>query len=130
MAFGKQTTDGKSEEATPAEKIYTSHPVSRFGMGRFRFKNGTLKLTDPKDIEEFEKLLESQPDRIRAQVRTISLAAAERLVRAAPKMATKDFDSSVGRRETEELKKEAPTVGSTELGTEPKADDSAEQKSE
>lgn len=85
-------------------KTYTSHPIKRYGIGRFQFENGTLILEDEADIEEFEdvlKQLEKSAPAERNRIKSVDLAAAERIsaeFQAKQGGATKGIDSATGER--------------------------------
>lgn len=114
-----QAKSSESTESTEASslssgevKIYTSKPVERLKMGRFRFTDGILRLNDSKDIKEFEELLDKQPERERARIKTVSLSAAEDLVRHRRPAVSRQSDSSAGRYEPDQNQ----VVGTKELG--------------
>lgn len=62
-------------------KTWTSHPIARYSLGRFDFENGLLKLTDKKEIEEFEALLNHPqlPIRDRQIVQEVNVDRANRI---------------------------------------------------
>lgn len=97
--------------AGEGETVYSSHPVSRYKLGRFQFENSVLRLSESDDIEEFEKLLNHPklPVADRRIVKKIDISKVDDIV--ASRMATKQFDSSVGRSSLEKLKQASPTVG-------------------
>lgn len=98
--------------------IYTSHPVSRFRIGRFHFQNATLTLRDKEDISEFEKLMSKASPRDRALVRKIDVEAANALAKARTESSiSKQFDSSVGRDQVERLVGNSPMMGTDEVFT-------------
>jgi hypothetical protein len=54
----------------------------RLGVGRFQFENGQLTLSDPGDIDEFERelaWLEQNQPTIRAMVKTLDLSIANHI---------------------------------------------------
>lgn len=74
LALEPSAEDGISslEEFEPVfQQLYTSHPIQRLSLGKFEFESATLKLTSEKDVEEFEALLEQQPQQIRYGVKKI-----------------------------------------------------------
>jgi len=101
--------------AGESETVYSSHPVSRYKLGRFQFENSVLRLSDQDDIDEFEKLLDHPklPVADRRIVKKIDVSKVDDIVKA--RMATKQFDSSVGRESLEKLKQAAPTVGIADI---------------
>lgn len=97
---------------------YTSHPISNFRVGRFRFDKGLLRL-DSDDASEFEALLKTLPPTESSRVRKLDVEAAERIVRqrmASAPGATKSIDSSIGERP--DL---SASVGTGRLGDESEA---------
>lgn len=83
-------------------KIYSSHPYPRMKIGRFQFVQSTLKLTDPTEVQEFEKLLdliESRGTHLRNRIKTISQDALNEFIAAHPVKpeASKGTDSSTHR---------------------------------
>jgi hypothetical protein len=68
-----------AESVDDTAVVYSSHPTARFKLGAFQFENGSLRLTDPAQIEEFDQLLESQPQFIRVRVARSSRAEADSL---------------------------------------------------
>lgn len=106
----------EDSKAVNGERVWTCAPIQQLKMGRFQFKKTLLKLSNAKDIEDFEKLLNSQPERERSRVKTISLAVAKKIVEARIPTATKAFDSAAGRRDPTQ----AELIGTQELGSESK----------
>lgn len=113
--------------AKPVGTQYTSHPISNYRLGRFKFVNGILNLTDETDLKEFESLLADKrlPERERARIQKIDVARAEAIVRerlANERKITQTTDSSVG-----DAHRNSPKVGTGDLadsGKEPlKLDD-------
>lgn len=83
-------------------KIYSSHPYPRMKIGRFQFVQSTLKLTDPAEIQEFEKLLDlikSRGNHLRNRIKTISQESLNEFTAAHPVKpeASKGTDSSTHR---------------------------------
>lgn len=81
---------------------FSSHPIAKFKVGRFRFDNGLLELREEKDISEFRKILEDLPARERIRITELDLSAAEaqvRAVRAASPKTTKGIGSDTGDRD-------------------------------
>lgn len=108
---------GNNDEGT----VYSSHPVQNYRVGRFHFQKSLLRL-DSQDAAEFDKLLEKLPPTERNRVQKIDVQAAAALVNARiESQATKQFDSSVGADALSRLNKLGPTVGTTELGFENRA---------
>lgn len=70
-------TDKKAGEVM---KVYSIHPQQKLKIGKFLFERGTLKLETAEEIAEFEELLAKLPSWTRAQIKTISLEAAEALI--------------------------------------------------
>lgn len=65
-------------EGDAVAAIYSSHPSSRFKLGRFQFERGVLKL-NAKDAAELDALLEKQPIPIRNKVKKSTQEDAERI---------------------------------------------------
>lgn len=80
---------------------WTSHPIMRYGIGRFQFENGLLALTD-EDDKEFRDLLAQQPVSEQCKVRFVDLEAAEKLIASMRADSgggvTQGIDSSTGDR--------------------------------
>lgn len=66
-------------EDAEGEAIYTSHPIGRLKIGRFRFENGILTLSKSEDVEEFENLLAASNARTQSQVKKIDVSAGNRI---------------------------------------------------
>lgn len=82
------------------ETCYTSHPIQRYRLGKYRFEKGVLKLKG-KEVAKFEELLDELPETERHRIKKLDVAGAERIARAnMAKMggATKQIDSTVGDR--------------------------------
>lgn len=95
------------------EKMWSSHPIAKMRIGKFRFDKGVLKLTSESEIAEFEALLDSLPGAERNRIQLLDVEAAEEVVRkhlAAQGGATKVIDSTIGERST------APKTGTGILG--------------
>lgn len=105
-------TTNETSAATTNVSIYTSHPISRFRLGRFRFVDATLRLDNETDVAEFERLLDAMPPRERSQIKKIDFDAANALVKARQPSVSKSFDSSVGRQES-------TVAGQQTVGTQP-----------
>lgn len=104
--------------AGPAERIWSCHPARTYNFGKFKFRDSVLKLSDPSEIADFEELLaqlKKQNKREWGRFKEISVARASDIVRDRLKqsLATKQFDSSVGR-QLETLGGE-PVVGTKPL---------------
>jgi len=98
--------------ADQASVTYTSHPIQRFRMGKFRFEKGMLVLTDSAEIAEFEACLEALPQTERIRIKKIDLAAAEKIseeIRKTVGGATQQTDSTIGDKPT------APKQGTGDL---------------
>lgn len=103
-------------EADEGEVIYTSHPITSFKLGRFQFENAVLRLTNEKDKSDFKKILEALQPRDRNMVRTISLdRVSEIIAQRQDVLATRQFDSSVGREAMDVLRGAIPTVGREDI---------------
>jgi hypothetical protein len=105
-------TQNEVVEVEQPKARYTSHPITNFRVGRFKFDKGQLALDNADEVAEFEKLLDSLPPVEKMKVRKIDIAAAERIsaeYRAAQGGPTKNTDSSTGERAT-------PKVGTGKLG--------------
>lgn len=92
---------------------YSSHPIKRFGVGKFKFQNGILKLFSEEEVKEFENSLDGMPSSERHRIKKVDLAAAEAIVRerlAQQGGATKQTDSTIGERTTN-----APKIGTGDL---------------
>lgn len=86
----------------PGERKWTSSPIQRYKLGRFRFENGLLTLNDAKDIAEFEQLYSELPRAEQSRVKEVSLAMAEAVSREYMKnraRATKGIGSETGDRQ-------------------------------
>lgn len=81
---------------------FSSHPIQKFKVGRFRFDNGLLTLTKLEDIADFRKTLGQLPPAERIRIKELDVSAAEAQVRAAiansPK-ASKNIGSDTGDRD-------------------------------
>lgn len=79
--------------------MYSSHPISNYSLGRFKFDKTVLTLDNEQDISEFEKLYESLPPAEKNRIKKIDVDAAERFVQGVlaqmPKP-TQTIDSSLG----------------------------------
>lgn len=84
-------------EPEKAKALYSSSPLQNFKVGRFQFNKAVLTLDGADDIAEFKALLAKLPARERNQIKTISVALAESMVRPVEPSLTRLFDSSVGR---------------------------------
>jgi hypothetical protein len=88
------------EAAPDSLNRWTSHPIMRYGIGRFQFENGLLALSAEDDVE-FRELLAQQPVSEQCKVRFVDLEAAEKLIasmRADSGGVTQGIDSSTGDR--------------------------------
>lgn len=81
-ASAVEAEDQASDDDGPAERIWSSHPIQNYRYGGFQFEKGTLRLTDPKDIERFESKLAGASDRVKNQIREINRAGADKIGRA------------------------------------------------
>lgn len=96
-------------------KIYSSHPVSNYQIGRFQFNNSTLTLGNDDDISEFEGLLKTLPLYERNKVRTLSIDAANALAIETGRI-TKGFDDGSSKA-MEKLRASNPKTGGENMGT-------------
>lgn len=71
-----------SEESKPQGKIYTSHPIPNYRLGKFKFTNGSLVLETQEEIDSFEKTLEGLPLIEKLKVREINVARAVEIAKA------------------------------------------------
>lgn len=81
---------------------YSSHPILKYKIGRFRFENGLLELTEKKDIEDFERTLKQLPRSESIRLKKLDLSAAEAMVRAVRELsprASKAIGSESGDRD-------------------------------
>lgn len=73
-------------------KIYSCKPLAKLKIGPFNFKDGLLRLEDAAQIAEMENRLDhiakTNPG-FRHKIKTISVAAAESLIKAKPPEAHK-----------------------------------------
>lgn len=101
-------SDAKGPEKAPVETAddgvvrYSSHPILKYKVGRFRFENGLLELKTEEDIEEFRKIHNSLPPQEKIRVRELDLSAAEAQVRNVLKQsprASKAIGSDTGDRD-------------------------------
>ena len=98
----ERSLEGADEPENANVERWSSHPILRYKLGRFRFEDGLLALREGKDVEEFEKLLDKLPIAERARIKKIDLSAAEAIsrdVRENGPKTTKTVDSSVGDRD-------------------------------
>lgn len=82
---------------------YSSHPILKYKIGRFKFENGLLELREKKDVEDFEATLKKLPRSESIRLKKLDLSAAEALVRAtreAGPKATKGIGSEIGDRDS------------------------------
>lgn len=95
---GELVSDPAQDQGDEGRGVtYSSHPIGRFRMGRFRFTDGQLTLRDPKDIEDFEESLKKQDVRTRNQIKKLDSKSAEAIARAHMRaQATKSIDSTAG----------------------------------
>lgn len=83
-------------DSTPAQVIYSCHPMINFQMGSYHFVHGQLKLA-PNEVEAFENLLSQQPNILKQQIKKIDTALADDMVRrrlAAQGRMTAGFDTT------------------------------------
>ena len=96
---------------------YTSHPIQRYRLGKFRFDNSVLSIKSEKDHDEFKEVLRDLESNNPAEfnrIRRLNVEAATRMVEARlaqQSRATKGFDSSVGDRA-----RDVPKMGTGILG--------------
>lgn len=97
-----EESNAKSKSADDGAVRYSSHPILRYKLGRFRFENGLLTLREQKDIDDFEENLKHLPASERIRIKKLDLSAAEAQVRAVlengPK-ASKRIGSETGDRQ-------------------------------
>jgi hypothetical protein len=89
--------------------FYTSHPIQSLNVGGFQFENASLRL-EGDQVGEFQELLDKMPLVERSRIRKLDMARVDSIVESR-RNATKDFDSSVGRRALEALHATTPTIG-------------------
>lgn len=80
---------------------WTTHPIMRYTVGDYTFRDGLLVLQTPEQAEAFQKVHDSLPVYEQMRIKKIDLSAAEALVRerlAAGSGVTKGIDSSTGER--------------------------------
>lgn len=80
---------------------YSSHPITKYKVGRFQFVNGLLELRKPEDVKDFERVLEQLPRSERIRLKKLDLSAAEaqvRAVKAASPHVSRAIDSASGDR--------------------------------
>jgi hypothetical protein len=81
---------------------FSSHPILKFKVGRFRFENGLLELRNEDDVDEFRKVLGDLPTPERLRIKELDVSAAEAQVRKvigdSPR-ASKGIGSDTGDRE-------------------------------
>jgi hypothetical protein len=99
-------------------KIYSCLPLKNFQISRFQFENGQLNLTDEEEAAEFEAIINGKnfPAVDRVRIKTINLAAAEKLVAAATPRATQGMDQGINK-ELAGVKALTPKVGTDDIGT-------------
>lgn len=68
------------QESDGDTSVYSSHPISRYRVGRFQFEQGTLRLKGD-DVGEFEEIMRNQPPREQARVKKIDVEAANVVAR-------------------------------------------------
>jgi hypothetical protein len=92
---------------------WSSHPILKYKVGRFRFENGLLELREPQDVEDFQHIHDNLPKPEQIRIKKLDLSAAEAQVRKvlgdSPK-ASKGIDSDTGGRDP------GKQVGKGELG--------------
>jgi hypothetical protein len=101
------------ESLNGGKTIFSSHPISRFKLGRFQFANSILSL-EGDEVEEFEKMLDRLPAGEKSKIKKIDVKAAELLVRVPEPSITGATDSSVGRQSM--TIGEARLVGDKDIG--------------
>lgn len=107
---------GFGTEPAPAyEVVYSSHPTPNYRIGKYKFEKSQLKLTDPAEVEIFDKLLSTLPVGERRKIQKLDVAAAEDFLRKrqVTPAATKQTDSSTGERGSTEPKVGTGTLEST-----------------
>jgi hypothetical protein len=81
---------------------WSSHPILKYKVGRFRFENGLLELRSDEDIEDFQKIHDDLPKPEQIRIKKLDLSAAEAQVRKvlgdSPK-ASKGIGSDTGGRD-------------------------------
>lgn len=88
-------------ESQPQVVRWSTHPILKFKVDKFRFENGLLTLTTEESIREFQAVYDGLPIYERSRIKKIDLSAAEAMVRerlATGGGATKGIDSSTGDR--------------------------------
>lgn len=113
-AAAQAAADQGVTKAESGEKIYSSHPVTGLQVGRFRFENGTLRLSNAQDIEDFQKVLDVLPPADRNMIRTLDMSKVNNIVEER-RLMTRSFDSSVGREAMEALRAGSPTIGREDI---------------
>lgn len=105
-----------------SQVVYTSHPILNLTVGPFRFENGTLKLPDAsidmpqdKQVDSFAALLKTLPLIEQHRIRLLDVGKVDQIVRDRQSIATRQFDSSVGREALERLHANTPTTGTEDL---------------
>lgn len=96
-------------------KTFTSHPILSLQIGKFKFDQGVLNITNQDDLEQFESILKKLPPAERNNIKTISLDLANKIALESGPVINRGFDS--GRNASaEQLKRNQPTVGTTDMG--------------
>lgn len=101
-SVGLEEERERRETADDGKVRFSSHPILRYGIGRFQFENGLLTLDNEKDIAEFRKIVEDLPRSERSRITELDISAAEaqsRAVRAANPKASKAIGSDSGDRD-------------------------------
>lgn len=107
VATGATKGPDSKEELPVASAVdnlvrFSSHPIMRYKIGRFRFADGLLTLASEQDVSDFRKTLGDLPLSERNRIRELDVSAAEAQVRAVLAQspgATKGTDSSTGDRQ-------------------------------
>ena len=99
-------------------KFYSCLPTKNWQIGRFKFSDGQLHLSDSADIEEFEKILNHPkfPISERTKIKTIDFDLANDIARSQGAVAQRGYDSGQNA-QFEQLKAQNPKVGTTDMGT-------------
>jgi hypothetical protein len=106
LEFEDVTESGLAPEPKPTADDgivrFSSHPILKFKVGRFRFENGLLELRNEDDVDEFRKVLGDLPTPERLRIKELDVSAAEAQVRKvmgdSPR-ASKGIGSDTGDRE-------------------------------
>lgn len=104
VANSEQAPDSESNQPL---KMYHTPGIERYKVGRFQFEKGRLELRKQKDVEEFQKVLDDLAEnapRERNRIKTISIEAAEAMVRSRAPAVQRGVDSASNRIDMSGLK--------------------------